>query len=35
VFDREWDLVMLGRQDVDQFLKKSLPEANAIVRGDD
>lgn len=35
VFNREWDRVMLGQSDIDQFVAQSLPEANAIVRGDD
>ncbi|HZO89477.1 MAG TPA: sugar ABC transporter substrate-binding protein [Chthonomonadaceae bacterium] len=35
VFDREWDRVMMGKINIDQFVRISLPEVNAIVRGED
>jgi multiple sugar transport system substrate-binding protein len=35
VFDREWDRVMLGRQTIDQFVRAAVPEADAIVRGEE
>ncbi len=34
VFNREWDRVAMKLSTVDDFLRASLPEANAIVRGD-
>jgi multiple sugar transport system substrate-binding protein len=34
VFDREWDRVMLGQENVDTFVKRVVPEADAIVRGE-
>jgi len=35
VFDREWDRVMLGRQSVAEFTATVVPQANAILRGED
>lgn len=34
VFDREWERVMMGRQSVAEFAAITVPEANAIVRGE-
>jgi multiple sugar transport system substrate-binding protein len=34
VFDREWDRVMLGQQSVDGFAAVVVPEANAVLRGE-
>ena len=34
VFNREWDRVYLGQISIDQFVQRTLPEANAIVRGE-
>ncbi|HZP83480.1 MAG TPA: sugar ABC transporter substrate-binding protein [Chthonomonadaceae bacterium] len=35
VFDREWDRVLLGKSTIDDFVRTVVPEANAIVRGED
>jgi multiple sugar transport system substrate-binding protein len=35
VFDREWDRVELGQETIDDFVRIVVPEANAIVRGED
>lgn len=34
VFDREWERLMMGRQSVEGFAAVTVPEANAIVRGE-
>jgi hypothetical protein len=35
VFDREWDRVEMGQETIDDFVRIVVPEANAIVRGED
>jgi multiple sugar transport system substrate-binding protein len=35
VFNREWDRLTLGQLTVEEWIKKTLPEVNAIIRGED
>ena len=35
VFDQEWERVEMGKETVDQFVKKVVPKADAIVRGEE